>query len=74
MTWTGAFMCGPYNHPEKGTMSVDAQVGFASFYTSQLRQAGIPWAVLASGHFIDETTPGGDWIADAIPLRNALLA
>jgi len=73
-TWTGAFMCGPYNHPEKGSMTVAEQAGFASYYTGVLTRFQIPWAVLTTGVFIDESTKNGDWIKGMLPLRDALLA
>jgi hypothetical protein len=73
-TWTGAFMCGAYNHPAKGYMTVEEQAGFAAFYTQTLEKRGIPWAVLATAHFIDETVKGGGWNASMLPLRDALLA
>lgn len=72
-TWTGAFMCGAYNHPEKGNMSVAEQAGFARFYTGQLRAGGVPWAVLTTGALIDESTKGGGWLPEMLPLRDALL-
>jgi hypothetical protein len=72
--WTGAFMPGPYNHPEKGSMTMQAQINFATFYVTTLQRQNIGWAVLVAGDLLDETS--GDhasWIADEVPLRNALL-
>ena len=72
--WTGAFMPGPYNHPEKGQMTVEAQVSFASFYTQLLAQHRIGWSVLTAGDLLNESSQSSDWIAAMLPLRNALLS
>lgn len=41
-------MCGPYNHPEKGNMTLSAQAAFCGFYTSILAQHHVGWAVLVA--------------------------
>lgn len=73
--WTGAFMCGPFNHPEKGSMSLSAQAAFCAFYTMILAQHHVGWAVLVAGDFLNETAGAGQagWIAGMLPLRDAIL-
>ena len=71
--WTGAFMPGPYNHPEKGSMALNAQVAFASFYTDLLTQQKIGWSVLTAGDLLNQSHPRAEWIEAELPLRNALL-
>jgi hypothetical protein len=72
--WTGAFMPGPYNHPEKGAMTLAAQVAFASFYTEILAQHRIGWSVLTAGDLLNESSKdAAQWVEAMLPLRNALL-
>ena len=69
-------MPGPYNHPEKGSMTMTAQINFATFYTEILTNNRIPWSVLTAKHLLDqllEESDELDWFADNIDLRNALL-
>jgi hypothetical protein len=72
--WVGAFMPGPWNHPERGDMSIAAQASYAHAYTCELERQGIPWAVLTAGAFIDETTSSGKWLSNNKPIRNAILS
>ena len=69
-------MPGPYNHPEKGSMTMAAQINFATFYTEILTNNRIPWSVLTAKHLLDQLLEENDeldWFADNIDLRNALL-
>lgn len=74
-TWTGAFMPGPWNHPERGPMNITAQAGFAAAYTAALEAKRVPWAVLTAGAFLDETSSKTrpTWIPKTRPIRDALL-
>lgn len=50
-TWVGAWMAGNYNDGDD--YSVKEQVIFAHFMVSELKKAGIPFAVNADTHFYD---------------------
>lgn len=67
-TWVGAWMSGNYN--KGNSYSVRDQVAFASFMTSALSAAKIPFAVNADTKYYDAAN--NTWIADMQPVVQAI--
>jgi hypothetical protein len=69
-TWVGAWMAGNYNDGDD--YSVKEQVIFAHFMVSELKKAGIPFAVNADTHFYDRENK--TWIKKMLPLRYCIFS
>lgn len=67
-TWVGAWMPGNYN--KGNNYSINEQVGFASYMTSALTSAGIPFAVNADTKFYDAAN--STWIPFIQPVFHAI--
>ncbi len=69
LTWVGAWMPGDYNHGNHYTVS--EQIPFASFMSSSLDIAGIPFAVNSDSKFYD--IENKKWIQSMLPVVRAIL-
>lgn len=67
-TWVGAWMPGNYNNGND--YSIEEQVVFASYMTSQLTEAGIPFAVNSDTKYYDRKN--NQWIEEVLPVFNAI--
>lgn len=67
-TWVGAWMPGNYN--DGNDYSIDEQKVFASYMTSQLTKAGIPFAVNSDTKFYDREK--NIWIEEMQPVFNCI--
>lgn len=67
-TWVGAWMPGNYN--DGNDYSVMEQVTFASYMTSELLQAGIPFAVNSDTKYYDRQS--NQWIQEMLPVFNSI--
>lgn len=67
-TWVGAWMPGNYN--DGNDYSIKEQVVFASFVTSELTKAKIPFAVNSDTKFYDRRTD--KWIVDIAPVMEVI--
>lgn len=67
-TWVGAWMPGNYNY--ENDYSIGEQVTFASYMTSALTKAGIPFAVNSDTKFYDRET--NQWVDKMKPVRECI--
>ncbi|WFD11823.1 cellulase family glycosylhydrolase [Tepidibacter hydrothermalis] len=67
-TWVGAWMPGNYN--DGNDYSIEEQIVFAKYMTTQLSQAGIPFAVNSDTKYYDRKS--NKWIKEMIPVFNSI--
>lgn len=69
-TWVGAWMPGNYN--ETNDYTVPEQCAFASFVSSALREADIPFAVNSDTKFYDREN--SRWLSDLLPVFQTIFS